>query len=115
MIIEFGSLMRVRHGSCHQATSCSHDAMKPTGGGGVLSHDEGSYDHEMPANPAGQRTGGDGLQLNPKFRLEHRATAGAPAQATRHLQSESKIVMSANPGGLYPRSPSWVRGKPKGY
>jgi len=56
------------------------------------------------------------------FRSEHLALkASSKGQETRmqsgqrNLQTESKVVFGGNPGGLYPRSPSMIRGKYPGY
>ena len=66
----------------------------------------------------------NGAESYGDFRSEHlalqanmkaRAAAPSPQQSRRHLQSESKVVLGGNPGGLYPHSPSMIRGKHPGY
>lgn len=56
------------------------------------------------------------------FRSEHLALKASakdqpPRMQTgkRNLQTESKVVFGGNPGGLYPRAPSMIRGKYPGY
>ena len=66
----------------------------------------------------------NGAEAYGDFRSEHlalqqssrkaQAAAGSPG-AHRHLQTESKVVFSGSPGGLYPGSPSMIKGKFPGY
>lgn len=49
------------------------------------------------------------------FRSEHLALQSAAKAQARNLQPESNVVFGGDAGGLYPRSPSMIRGKYPGY
>jgi len=60
------------------------------------------------------------LQMNtsPQANRPPSPQSGGPSgkqPGHRHMQTESNVVFGGNPGGLYPRSPSMVRGKYPGY
>ena len=71
--------------------------------------------------PAGQATAAGWRSVSsdagPKqysaLRLEHHhpSTDASRPEGHRHLLAESKVVFGGNPGGLYPHSDSWIRGK----
>lgn len=88
-----------------------------------LSKARGAYhpSHEQSVGPhaagdglaaAGQRAGAGCSAVDPKHRVEHYA----PSRPERDLHAHSMVVFDAhNPGGLYPHSTSYHRGKPPGY
>ena len=131
---DFGPRNPIRgHGACNPNVEYGSPEYRPnsrdvTGGIQIMPNMGGKHGSSKFADAAGEpSTNGwrsthnymaNGAEGYGDFRSEHlalRASERTNAGGHRHLQTESKVVLGGNPGGLYPRAPSMIRGKFPGY
>jgi hypothetical protein len=130
-------------GMCNPNVDFMPNSHEATGGIQYFPHMGGNYDKFKDLGAAGEPSPQNwrstinymahGAEGYGDFRSEHLALqmntspqanrapgpqSGGPGgkpPGQRHMQTESKVVFGGNPGGLYPGSPSMIRGKYPGY